>query len=76
MQVVENNALFTEVSAEQSSVIGGGGKKGKKEKECKTNDFHFNLDAYLFIIGAGVVYGVGGLTADETHYAWESAISL
>ncbi|MCC5619588.1 hypothetical protein LC605_31975 [Nostoc sp. CHAB 5836] len=74
MQVVENNALFTEVSAEQSSVIGGGGKKGKKE--YKRNDFHFNLDAYLFIIGAGVVYGVSGLTADETHYAWESAISL
>ncbi|MCC5614859.1 hypothetical protein LC605_07190 [Nostoc sp. CHAB 5836] len=70
MQVLENNTLFTEVSAEQSSVVSGG-KKGKKG-----NDFHFNLDAYLFVIGAGMVYGVPGLSADETYYAWESAISL
>ncbi|WP_339394222.1 hypothetical protein [Nostoc sp. UHCC 0870] len=65
MQVLENNALFTEISAEQSAVVSGG-----------VNNFRFNLDAYLFILGAGVVFGVPTLTAEETNFAFQQAISL
>ncbi len=66
MQGQENNALFTEISAEESSVASGG----------HGNDFHFNLDAYLFILGAGVVFGNPTLTPDEIQFGFESAISL
>lgn len=62
MQAQENNALFTEISAEESSVASGGAS--------------FNLNDYLFILGAGVVFGNPTLTIAETQFAWEKAISL
>lgn len=71
MQALENNALFTEVSAEQSEVVSGGGRR-----KYKKNDFHFDLDSYLFVIGAGQIFGNPGLTPDEVQVAWELAISL
>lgn len=71
MQAQENNALFTEISAEESSVASGGHGHGGHG-----NDFHFNLDAYLFVLGAGVVFGNPTLTPDEIQFGFESAISL
>jgi hypothetical protein len=59
------DTLFTEVSAQESALVNGG-----------VNDFRFNLDAYLFILGAGVVFGVPTLTAEETNFAFQRAISL
>jgi hypothetical protein len=64
MQALDTN-LFSEISAEQSAVVSGG-----------VNDFRFNLDAYLFILGAGVVFGVPTLTEQETNFAFQKAISL
>ncbi|MCF4970392.1 hypothetical protein [Nostoc sp. CMAA1605] len=63
MQALENNALFTEISAEQSQVVSGG-------------VFNFDLNAYLFILGAGTVFGNPTLTPDEVQFAFEKAISL
>ncbi|MGH1393173.1 MAG: hypothetical protein ACRAVC_03950 [Trichormus sp.] len=65
------DTLFTEVSAEQSAVVSGGFGFNPG-----VNDFRFNLDAYLFILGAGVVFGVPTLTAEETNFAFQQAISL
>lgn len=41
-----------------------------------TNTSSFNLDQYLFVLGAGVVFGNPGVTPDETQAAWESALGL
>jgi hypothetical protein len=64
MQVLENNNLFTEVPAEESAVVSGG------------YYFNFNLNAYLFGLGAGTVFGNPGLTADEIQYVWEQSLSI
>ncbi len=67
---VKNN-LFTEVNFEESATVSGGqttpGTPG-------TGTFNFNLNKYLFIVGAGVVYGNAGLTANELDFAFEQAI--
>lgn len=57
----EENPLFTEISAEESAAISGG------------IGVRFDLDTYLYILGAGVVFGNPGLTSDEIHFAWMSA---
>jgi hypothetical protein len=78
MQVQEQK-LFTEISSEESSVVSGGvgiGDYGGGHGGHHKNDFHFNLDAYLFVLGAGVVFGNPTLTPDEIQYGWEKAISL
>lgn len=74
MQVQEQELLFAEIPSEESSVVSGGRRRGHDRDD--RNDFHFNLDAYLFILGAGTVFGNPGLTPDETYHAWESAIHL
>ncbi|WP_414569444.1 hypothetical protein [Nostoc sp. CCY 9925] len=70
MQVLENNALFTEVSAEQSQVVSGGKKRGHSDS------LTFDLDAYLFVLGAGVVFGNPTLTSDEIQVGWEYALGI
>lgn len=62
MQVIEKTELFTEVSAEESAIVSGGA--------------NFNLNNYLFILGAGVQFGNPGLTPLEIQFAWQSAIEL
>lgn len=57
----EQSPLFTELSSQESAVVGGGRRVS------------FDLDTYLFILGAGVVFGNPGLTPDEVHFAWMSA---
>ncbi|MBW4688714.1 MAG: hypothetical protein KME40_27420 [Komarekiella atlantica HA4396-MV6] len=61
MQAI-NNALFTEITAEESATVSGG------------TEVNFGLNQYLFILGAGTVFGVPGLTAQETNFAFESAV--
>ncbi len=60
MQAIEKKELFTEITAEESSTVSGG--------------LIFNLNDYLFILGAGVVFGNVPLTPDEIQFAWEKAI--
>ncbi len=56
--------LFTDLTAEESAVVNGG-----------STQVNFDLNTYLFIIGAGVVFGNPGLTPEEIQFAFESAIS-
>lgn len=54
----EQKPFFTELSAEESAVVSGG------------IGVSFDLDTYLYILGAGVVFGNSGLTPEEVHFAW------
>ncbi len=54
--------LFTDLTAEETAAVNGG------------TQVNFDLNTYLFIIGAGVVFG-GGLTPQVMEFALESAIS-
>ncbi|MGH1393170.1 MAG: hypothetical protein ACRAVC_03935 [Trichormus sp.] len=58
----ENNTLFQAITPEESAVVSGGNLQ-----------VSFDLDTYLYILGAGVVFGNPGLTPDEIQFAWESA---
>ncbi|NDJ25330.1 hypothetical protein GS682_27560 [Nostoc sp. B(2019)] len=71
MQAIETNALFTDVTVEESATVSGG--TDYKKDGTYVN---FDLNGYLFILGAGVVFGNPGLTPDETQFAFESAIHL
>ncbi len=55
--------LFTDLTAEESAAVNGG------------TQVNFDLNTYLFIIGAGVVFGNPGLTPEEIQFAFESSIS-
>ncbi|BCL37164.1 hypothetical protein [Nostoc sp. MS1] len=57
----EQSQLFTELSSKESAAVSGG------------IGVSFDLDTYLFILGAGVMFGNPGLTSDEVHFAWMSA---
>ncbi|MUG97511.1 hypothetical protein F7734_36390 [Scytonema sp. UIC 10036] len=61
---VENKVLFSEISAEESATVSGG------------VEVDFNLPGYLFIIGAGTVFGQPGLTPDELQFAFETAVQV
>ena len=56
--------LFTDLTAEESAAVNGG-----------STQVNFDLNTYLFIIGAGVVFGNPGLTPEEIQFAFESSIS-
>ncbi|MBE9036571.1 hypothetical protein [aff. Roholtiella sp. LEGE 12411] len=63
MQAI-NNDLFTEITSEESATVSGG------------TAVNFGLNQYLFILGAGTVFGVPGLTAEETNFAFEKAVAV
>jgi hypothetical protein len=65
MLVITNNNLFTEVSFEESATVSGG---------QVTN--LFNLDQYLYILGAGITFGNPGLTTDEVQFAFEESFGF
>lgn len=58
----DNTPLFTEINPEESAAVSGGRRV-----------IGFDLNTYLFILGAGVVFGNPGLTPQEIQFAWESA---
>jgi hypothetical protein len=57
----EKNPLFSEITPEEAAVVSGG------------NKFRFDLNTYLFILGAGVQFGNPGLTREEVQFAWEKS---
>ena len=58
----QKSPLFTEITPEESSTVSGG-----------LTQVTFDLNRYLFILGAGVLFGNSGLTPDEIQFAWEKA---
>ena len=73
-----NNNLFTEIAPEESAHVAGGGRRHHGTSagtEIELGDvLNFNLNRYVFGLGAGVFAGNPGLTADEVQFAWENAI--
>ncbi|MUG97506.1 hypothetical protein F7734_36365 [Scytonema sp. UIC 10036] len=58
----EHHPLFTEISSQEASTVSGGRSR-----------VGFDLDTYMFILGAGVLFGNPGLTPEEIQFAWEQA---
>lgn len=54
----EPSTLFTELTSEESAAVCGGIRVS------------FDLDTYMYILGAAVLFGNPGLTSDEIHFAW------
>ncbi|MDJ0735868.1 MAG: hypothetical protein QNJ47_17695 [Nostocaceae cyanobacterium] len=52
--------LFTDLTPEESASVSGG-------------NISFNLNMYMFMLGAGVLFGNPGLTPDEIQFAWEQS---
>jgi hypothetical protein len=65
MNPTENQELFVELASEESVAVSGGAPT-----------LSFNLDDYLFILGAAQVFGNPGVTTDEVQSAWEFALGL
>jgi hypothetical protein len=59
------NNLFVEMNGEESANVSGG---------LVSTGLTFNLDDYLFFLGAAQVFGAPGVTTDEVQFAWEKAI--
>jgi hypothetical protein len=59
------NSLFVEMNSEESVNVSGG---------VTSTGLTFNLDDYLFFLGAAQVFGAPGVTTDEVQFAWEKAI--
>jgi hypothetical protein len=66
MLATQKTALFEEITPEQSAIVSGGG--------MDPTVVNFDLNSYLFILGAGVVFGNPGLTWQETNFAFEQSI--
>jgi hypothetical protein len=62
MQVIENNKLFTEITSEESATVSGG--------------LGFNFVGYAFGLGAALLLGNPGITAEEVQYVWEQTLDL
>jgi hypothetical protein len=60
------NNLFTEMNSEESVNVSGG---------LVSPGLTFNLDNYLFFLGAAQVFGAPGVTTGEVQFAWEKAFS-
>ncbi|KAF3885927.1 MULTISPECIES: hypothetical protein [Nostocales] len=58
----EKNPLFTELNSEESAAVSGGASR-----------VGFDINTYLFILGAGVLFGNPGLTSEEIQFAWEQS---
>ena len=61
MEANEKIALFNEVTTQESSTVSGGA------------NVNFDLDSYLFRIGAGAIFD-GGLTTNVINLAFQGAI--
>ena len=61
MEANEKISLFNEVTAEESATVSGG------------DSVNFDLDSYLFRIGAGALFD-GGLTSNVVNLAFQGAI--
>ncbi len=56
----DKKALFTDLTSEESATVTGG-------------NVSFNLNTYIFMLGAGVLFGNPGLTEQEIQFAWEQS---
>lgn len=82
MSTATTNTLFNDLSGEESVRISGGyGRRGGGHDHGggitpvqPGTIVNFDLNSYLFVLGAGVVYGPLGLTYDEQMLALETAI--
>lgn len=76
---MSTKSLFVDLDAKESAAVSGGGiwygYSPYKPVENGTV-VNFNLNKYLFVLGAGVTFGVPGLTAEEMNFAFESAVEL
>lgn len=63
MQYQKDEALFIEVTTEESELVSGG-----------ATTVNFDLNSYLFVIGAGAVFN-GGVTTNVVNIAFNRAIS-
>lgn len=62
MQALENNTLFTDISAEESSVVSGGLFTGG-----------FSLDQYIFGVGTAYVI-LGGVSQASAQFALQNSL--
>ncbi|MBD2771500.1 hypothetical protein [Iningainema tapete] len=63
MQYQKDEALFVEVTTEESELVSGG--QGTR--------VNFDLNTYLFVIGAGAVFN-GGVTTNNINIAFGRAL--
>jgi hypothetical protein len=79
MLTLEKTALFEDINAEESAIVSGGYMYGGGHHHPTSpyrNDLHFDLDKYLFVLGAGVTFGNPGLTPDEVQAGWIAGLGL
>ena len=61
MEANETISLFSEVTTEESATVSGGA------------NVNFDLNSYLFVIGAGAVFN-GGVTTNVVNTAFQKAL--
>ncbi|MDJ0735866.1 MAG: hypothetical protein QNJ47_17685 [Nostocaceae cyanobacterium] len=74
--MLSETKLFTEVTSEESATVSGGLMHGGGGGGQNGTVVNFDLNAYLFYVGAGVLFGPAGLTDDELLIGYDRAISI
>jgi hypothetical protein len=71
MQAIEKKELFSEVTAQDSATVSGG---GRGDDNGSGTNLQFFLGDYIFYLGAGTLFGNPGLTPDEVQHGWQESI--
>lgn len=81
--------LFTDMSPEQAQTLSGGRRRrgGMLSSRCGLasggmdsgygyggSRFYFDLQAYIFGIGAAYLFGNPGVTPQEVQYVWQRSL--
>lgn len=78
MNSAENNSLFVDLSNTESANVNGGDgldvSMMSSGRDGVGTTAKFGLGDYIFMIGAGTLFGNPGLTQTEIQYAWEQSI--
>lgn len=79
---MSTKSLFVDLDAKESAAINGGRRRSSHGGHSAIAPIqtgtivNFDLNAYLFGLGAGVAFGNVGLTPDEVQFSWENALSF
>ncbi len=77
-ETIDQSSLFIDLSSEASAGLSGGGRRHRPTRRGHTHgtSAYFDLQGYIFGLGAGVLFGNPGLTPDEVQVVWERALSI
>jgi hypothetical protein len=77
-ETIDQSSLFIDLNSEEAASLSGGGRRHRPMHGGNNHGTsgYFDLQGYIFGLGAGVLFGNPGLTPDEVQVVWERALSI